>query len=183
VIVASTAVALAAAVATYQVLDDGGSSGEHEAAEIELTPAGEPVPGGELAGLTYETSDGGDAALGDLRGRPVVLNFFASWCTPCRTEMPAFERVHQDLGDDVEFLGLAVNDRPEDVRATVADTGVTYPTGRDTDERVLTAVGALGALPTTVLLDAEGHVVDVRRGELSEEQLRSLLADRLGVGT
>jgi cytochrome c biogenesis protein CcmG, thiol:disulfide interchange protein DsbE len=181
VVIASTVVALAAAVAVYQVLDDGNRA-DGPGEEVGLVPVGDAQPADDLAEVTFQDLGGTTSSLGDLRGSPVVVNFFASWCVPCRTEMPAFERVHQDLGDEVTFLGLAVRDRPEDVFATVDDTGVTYRIGRDVDDRVLLAVGALGPLPATALLDADGSVVEVRRGELTESELRDLLAERFGVG-
>jgi cytochrome c biogenesis protein CcmG, thiol:disulfide interchange protein DsbE len=183
VVIASTVIALAAAVAVYQLLD--GDSGPGAATEVGLVPLDEQAhaqarTADELADVTFQDIGGTTSTLGDLRGTPVVVNFFASWCAPCRTEMPAFERVHQALGQEVTFLGLAVRDRPEDVHATVADTGVTYRIGRDVDDRVLTAVGALGPLPSTALLDARGNVVEVRRGELDERQLRALLSEHFG---
>ena len=93
--------------------------------------------------------------LSTLQGSPVVVNFFASTCVPCITEMPALEEVHAEFGDRVEFLGLAVFDRPEEAQRLVEQTGVTYPTAQDKDG---TAIEALGGtmLPTTVLLDADG---------------------------
>jgi cytochrome c biogenesis protein CcmG, thiol:disulfide interchange protein DsbE len=131
--------------------------------------------------VTFQDLGGTTSALGELHGDPVLVNYFASWCVPCKTEMPALEEVHQELGDQVTFLGLAINDRPEDVRRTVDDTGVTYRIGRDVDDRVFTATGALGPLPATVLLDEGGSVVEIHRGELTADDVRSLLAESFGV--
>jgi cytochrome c biogenesis protein CcmG, thiol:disulfide interchange protein DsbE len=181
VIAASTVVALAAAVVTYQVLAGGDDGTPDQAVEMGLVPMDDARPADELAGVTFQDLGGTTSALGELHGDPVLVNYFASWCVPCKTEMPALEEVHQELGDQVTFLGLAINDRPEDVRRTVDDTGVTYRIGRDVDDRVFTATGALGPLPATVLLDEGGSVVEIHRGELTADDVRSLLAESFGV--
>jgi cytochrome c biogenesis protein CcmG, thiol:disulfide interchange protein DsbE len=182
VIAASTVIALATAVVTYQVLAGGGDDGTpDQTVEMGLVPMDDARSADELAGVTFQDLGGTTTALGDLHGSPVLLNYFASWCVPCKTEMPALEEVHQELGDQVTFLGLAINDRPEDVRKTVADTGVTYRIGRDVDDRVFTATGALGPLPATVLLDDRDAVVEIHRGELTADDVRALLADSFGV--
>jgi cytochrome c biogenesis protein CcmG, thiol:disulfide interchange protein DsbE len=184
VLVLSTVLATAAAVGIYVALDPGDSTTD----VVRLTPddagpdGGRLLEGGDLAGLGFQDLGGTTTDLADLVGAPLVVNFFGSWCAPCLVEMPAFERVHQDLGSEVTFLGLAVRDRPEDVRRVVAETGVTYRIGRDVDDRVLLAVGGV-QMPTTAFVTAEGEVVRVRLGELSEDGLRSLIAEHLGVGT
>jgi thiol-disulfide isomerase/thioredoxin len=172
-VVASTVVALAAAIGTYVVLDDGDA--EPSGTTIELTPADE-----DPDGATFTTFDGEVVALSSLQGTPVVVNFFASTCVPCIEEMPALEEVHQQLGDQVTFLGLAMQDQPEDALDLVERTGVTYRTAQDKDASVITALGG-SVLPTTVLLDAAGEVVARHNGELDADDLRELLADELGI--
>jgi thiol-disulfide isomerase/thioredoxin len=173
-VAASTLLALCAATATYVVLDDGGD--DSPTGTIELTP-----DDGDADGVAFRTFDGVEVPLSSLRGGPTLVNFFASTCVPCVTEMPAFEEVFQELGDEVAFLGLAVADRPEDAQALVERTGVTYPTAQDPDSAVITALGG-SVLPTTVLLDADGEIVATHSGELDADELRALLADELGIG-
>jgi peroxiredoxin len=97
--------------------------------------------------------------------------------------MPAFEEVYQDVkGDDVAFLGLAVNDRVDDAQQMADKTGVTYPLGQDKDASVITVLEGT-VLPTTVLLDADGNVVSRHAGQMSADDLRGLLADELGIKT
>lgn len=170
----STALALAAAVGTYVLLADDGSP--KPGSGVELTPANE-LPA--LDDVTFTTYDGEVVALASLRGTPTVVNFFASTCAPCVKEMPALEEVHQELGDSVTFLGLAVQDRPEDAKALVQQTGVTYRTALDKDGSVLNALDGI-LLPTTVLLDADGTVLDQHTGELTADGLRELIANALG---
>ncbi len=173
----STALALAAAVATYVVLSDDADDADSASAVLSLTPADNLVG---AADATFTTFDDEVVPLASLRGGPVLVNFFASTCIPCITEMPAFEEVHQELGDQVTFLGLAVADRPADALALVSQTGVTYRTARDADSSVITALGGT-LLPTTVLLDAGGEIVARHAGALDADQLRSLLIDTFDI--
>lgn len=177
IVALSTVLALGAAVGTYVLLDD---DPEPAGGTITLTPSGEePADPDEVAFTTFE----GDAVpLSSLRGGPVLVNFFASTCVPCVTEMPDLEEVHRELGDQVTFLGLALQDRPEDALDLVERTGVTYRTAQDKDASVIAALGGT-LLPTTVLLDADGEVVTVHSGQLDADDLRDLLADELGIAT
>ena len=172
IVALSTVLAVGASTAAYAVLDD-------DDPETDPPPTVELTPEGELAFTTYE---GEEVALASLRGTPTVVNFFASTCVPCVTEMPAFEEVFQELGGEVAFLGLAVADRAEDAVDLVERTGVTYPTALDPDSAVITALGG-AVLPTTVLLDAEGEIAATHNGELDAEELRRLIADELGPGS
>lgn len=179
VVALSTALATTAAVGTYVVLADDDTESGSVPPTLELTPD-EELPAG--ADVTFTTFAGDEVALASLRGRPVIVNFFASDCVPCITEMPAFEEVFQDVGSEVSFLGLAVADRADEAQALVERTGVTYPTAQDRDSTVITALGGT-VLPTTVLLDADGAILASRYGELDADELRALLADELGIAT
>src|SRR4051812_33459974 len=77
-------------------------------------PKGDPAPT-----TKYPKLDGGLGSLADHKGTPVVLNLFGSWCVPCRKEMPDLQRLHEELGDKVAFVGLAVNDSQRDAEAFV----------------------------------------------------------------
>lgn len=132
----------------------------------ELSPAtgDEPAPRFEATGLK-----GGSIALEELAGRPVVLNFFASWCTPCIAEMPDLEAAHQAF-PEVAFVGLANNDPPVEVRELVERTGVNYEIGLDPQGEIFASFEAF-AMPTTVFIDAEGRIVESRGGKLDEKSL------------
>ncbi len=176
VIALSTGLALAAAVGTYALLSDDTTAPSTDT--VELTPADELD---EVGQAVFTTFDDEPVALSSLRGTPVLVNFFSSTCVPCITEMPDLEQVHKELGDQVTFLGLAMQDRPEDALALIDRTGVTYRTGQDKDASVITALGGT-VLPTTVLIDADGQIVATHNGELDAADLRQLLADELGIG-
>ena len=180
----STTLALIAAAATVVLLSgdgDGTASEPSSVVTLPLEPAGE-VPTFDEASFT--TWDGEEVPLASLRGAPTVVNFFASTCIPCITEMPAFEEVYQALGGreaPVQFLGVAIStDRSDDAQELVERTGVTYPTAKDKDSSVASALD-VALLPTTVFLDADGKVAKSSSGELSADELRSILVDDLGV--
>lgn len=153
--------------------DDADGAGTDATPLIGLDTDGATVPG-----TRYELLAGGLGSLRDHRGTPMVVNFFGSWCVPCRDEMPAFEAVHDDLGDRVAFVGIAFRDGADAARALVRQTGVTYETGRDPTGKIAEALDIL-KFPTTLLVDAEGRVVSTHPGELTARQLRALIDDHL----
>jgi len=118
--------------------------------------------------------------LDEYRGTPVVVNFWASWCPFCIAEMPGFEKVHQALQGEVQFVGIDQRDDFDAAKQLAEETGVTYRLVRDPDGRAYDAV-ANGAMPTTAFIDADGKVVEVVGGQLSEEQLRERILKLFGV--
>ena len=122
-------------------------------AAMDVARVGGPAPDFEL-----ELFDGGKVRLSDFEGKVVVLNFWASWCPPCREEMPGFERTwlaYRDQG--VVFVGVAVQDYEPDSRAFVEETGVTYPIGMDRTGRIVRSYRPT-SMPTTFLIDREGVI-------------------------
>ena len=113
-----------------------------------------------------------------LAGAPAVVNFWATWCSFCIDEMPALEQVHQELGDEVRFLGVNREDSLETALLMEQETGVTYPSVVDGDGSYFRAAGARG-MPTTLLVDSEGVVVYRHAGPLTAEQLEDLIRDEL----
>jgi thiol-disulfide isomerase/thioredoxin len=141
---------------------------------------GEDLSGEALPALTFQRFDGTEVSLADYAGRPLVINFWASWCTPCIAEMPTFEAVHQAVGEEVVFLGLNVTDGVEPAEAMIERTGVTYDLGRDPSGDVLAELGGVN-MPTTVFVAADGTIVGSHAGQLDEAELIASLADQLGV--
>ncbi len=139
---------------------------------------GSPAKGSAFAEVEL-TSLGGDGSvrLSDFRGRPLVVNFFASWCPACITELPTFERVAQDYRGRVAFLGVDEQDDPAAGLSLARDARVTYPLVQDTsDNRLFRLMHGTG-MPTTVFLASNGTVRQAYSGELSGELLRQRLND------
>lgn len=155
--------------------DDESADAPTTTAEADPIVAEEGEPVSEV---TYSTFDGGSASLADYDGRPLVLTFWASWCPPCITEMPAFEAVKQRLGDEVAFLGLDVQETAEEGQRFLQRVDVTWDLGRDPEGATLRRLGGIG-MPTTVLIDADGVVQEIHTGELSEAELESLIEEKL----
>ncbi len=121
----------------------------------------------------------GELSLASFRGRPVVLNFFASWCAPCLREMPAFQDAHRQLGDRVAFVGINHLDDRDGAVDTLERTGVEYPAGYDPDGNVAEKFSLLG-MPSTVFLSADGRVLERHTGEMSREKLEDTIARLFG---
>lgn len=124
--------------------------------------------------------DGNDVTLSALRGQPVIVNFWATWCGPCRLEMPELQAAYTEYADD-NLAILAVN-QMEDATAVRSffqdELGLTFTAVLDEEAEVADAYGAIG-LPSTFFIDADGVVTAVHRGLLTREQIDSYLADTL----
>jgi cytochrome c biogenesis protein CcmG/thiol:disulfide interchange protein DsbE len=152
-----------------------GSSADDGAVGVDL--ARDELGDATFAGL----GDGApDVALADFRGRPVVVNFWASTCAPCVREMPALEEVHRAAGDGLALVGIAVNDRVDAALELAATTGVTYPLGTDPRGEYFTDAGAT-LLPTTLVFDADGELRRRLTGEITAADLAEVLADETGL--
>lgn len=168
---------LLAALTLALALTAGGGSDDTTPAATEAAGAA-PTGSRAVPSTTFEMLDGSPGSFATYRGRPLVVNFFASWCAPCLAELPGFERVHQDLEGRVAFLGLNLQDRPADGRGVVEETGITYDVGRDPDGELFRAFRGL-AMPTTAFVDATGRIVDLHSGGLSAGALRDRIIDAL----
>jgi cytochrome c biogenesis protein CcmG/thiol:disulfide interchange protein DsbE len=134
-----------------------------------------PAPAVELPRL----SGGGKEALADYRGKVVVLNFWASWCDPCRAESPLLERWHKRItrrGGTV--LGVDVLDVSSDAREFIREYDLSYPMLRDRDGDALDDFGVV-AYPETFVIDRRGRIAASRRGPVDERFLRERVAPLL----
>ncbi len=136
------------------------------------------LPGQSAPDLTFQDLDGHSHRLADYRGRPVLLNFWASWCAPCLQEMPALSEAQaKSGGHGAVVLGIAMDD-PSRVRHFLAEHPVSYPVllGRlEAPSTSLQLGDADGVLPYSVLLDADGHMLKAHVGALDPAQLDSWL--------
>jgi cytochrome c biogenesis protein CcmG/thiol:disulfide interchange protein DsbE len=166
-------VAIALVLAGLVVLLVRGSAPSTGEADGQVVAAGAPDPGQPAPMFAGPTVGGGHVDTRDLRGRPVLVNFFATWCTPCRTELPLLESA-QRSHPGITFV--AVNYRETgDPRAMLATAGVTFTALLDADSDIGGAYRVTD-VPVTALIDAQGRVITVFRGQLSPESLDSLLS-------
>jgi cytochrome c biogenesis protein CcmG/thiol:disulfide interchange protein DsbE len=129
--------------------------------------------------FTVTTFDGETIRLSDLRGRPVVINFWASWCGPCRDEAPRFQSVWERYRDQgVMILGITYVDDENESRAFMAEYGVTYPNAPDVGTVISEELYFIQGVPETFVIDQQGNVVDFFWFLEDEEQLTETL-DRL----
>jgi thiol-disulfide isomerase/thioredoxin len=115
------------------------------------------------------------------RGKPVVLNFWASWCVPCRREMPSSQAVHEATKERVTFIGMNNQDQRGPALRLLAETGVRYSSGYDPGGEVALAYDLYG-MPTTLFISADGQLLERKTGGMSRDQLEASI-DRLFGGT
>ena len=130
-----------------------------------------------------ETFSGQAIDSDELRGTPIVLNFYASWCSVCDRELPDFQRVSERLDGEVQVLGVNPQSNDTDsAQATMIErSGVTYPTFADPRDELLRQFSTTGGLPTTVFVDDDGVVRKVYNGLLTEQLLLDEINGSLGV--
>jgi len=122
--------------------------------------------------FTLALLDGKSFQFSDYKGKPVLINFFASWCLPCREEMPVLEKIvreYQPKG--VVFLGIAVDDTEEKMKEFIKRYGVTFPVGLDKTAETQKAFGLYG-IPTTYFIDKKGVINYFHSGVVTEELLQ-----------
>ena len=169
---------------------DGDPAGAAPARPLTLAEVSRPLTGapGKLAALharVNELTPGGrpalDAQLRALRGHPVVVNLWASWCGPCRHELPFFQRQAVKRGARIAFLGVNSNDNDTEARKLAARYPMPYPSFVDPRLNVAGGYGAHG-LPVTAFYDARGKRVLVHQGGFTSEAQLAAEIDRYALG-
>ncbi len=133
--------------------------------------SGRPQQGEPAPDFSLVLFDGSEVSLADLRAKIVVLNFWASWCTPCRREAPALQEVwetYQDKG--VVVLGVTYHDAKGASQEFIQEFGITYANGADEKGRISRAYGVV-AVPETFIIDRDGRVAWFQIGEVEAETL------------
>ncbi|MEA2143261.1 MAG: cytochrome c biosis protein CcmG, thiol:disulfide interchange protein DsbE [Solirubrobacteraceae bacterium] len=147
--------------------------------------AGAPAPLAALHARVNELKPGGakslDAELRALRGHPVVVNLWASWCEPCRYELPFLQRQAVERGGRVAFVGVNSGDNRDDARKLSARYPMPYPSIEDPRQALAGRYGAVG-LPATAFYDARGRRVLVHQGRFSSEAQLAAEIDRYALG-
>jgi peroxiredoxin len=171
----------AAALGGCTSSQDDDRSPDGEFSFDESTPVGELIPVDRRAGapdVRGELLDGTDFGPEDYQSTVLVLNFWGSWCAPCRVETPEFQQVYADIGNQgVAFLGVAVKDQRQLAQAFYDDFGITYPSLFDPSGEVALAFRDFPAnvVPTTILIDTENRVAATYVAVVPEADLRRAL--------
>ncbi len=128
--------------------------------------------------VSFYDADGTKHSLSDMRGKPVILNFWASWCPPCKMEMPEFEKMYQKYGDEVLFLMVNMTDgereTKENALAFIKEQGYTFPIYFDLDFDVAYTYG-VRSLPMTFFIDPDGNVVRGYSGMINESVIQDMI--------
>ena len=137
-----------------------------------------PADASALLALSLPDTAGNEQSIGQWRGKVVVVNFWATWCAPCREEMPEFVKAQTEYGSrGLQFVGIAV-DEADKVERFSKELGLNYPTligGYGAVELSKTLGNRLAALPFSVVLDRQGQIVHTQLGPLKSAQLRAIV--------
>lgn len=153
--------------------DDGATSSDREESTDIPTdiPTNEDVEGDPLPEALLTDRDGNELSSTDLVGSPMVMNFWFSTCPPCAKELPDFAEVHDEVGDQVRFVGINTVDSVEVMERFAAERGVSYELYRDELAELTDGIGA-AAFPVTVFVSSDGTIVE-QTGVLDADQLRA----------
>jgi cytochrome c biogenesis protein CcmG, thiol:disulfide interchange protein DsbE len=151
--------------------DEGGEAAQTfdlEAAKQQLQ--GAPAP---LAALHEQSNaildDGFDEQLADLKGHPIVINKWASWCRPCRSEFPIFQQVATERGKELAFLGVNAADKRPAAEKFLRERPLPYPSYEDPDEEIARDLKVAKFFPMTVFVDEQGKTAFIKAGEYTSK--------------
>ncbi|RCX08086.1 thiol-disulfide isomerase/thioredoxin [Anaerobacterium chartisolvens] len=125
--------------------------------------------------FTVLDADGNSVNLSDLFGKPIVLNFWASWCPPCKSKMPEFNEVYEEVGEDITFMMVDLADGQRETKEKgaqyVKDQGFSFPVYFDTKQDAVSKYG-IASIPTTIFIDKDGYIVTGAEGAIGVKTLQ-----------
>jgi thiol-disulfide isomerase/thioredoxin len=150
----------------------GGSEASKTAYSVKSVGEGDVTAGSLAPAFVIVAPDGAEIDSADLHGKVVILNFWATWCGPCRIEMPEFEAAYQDQRDnglEVFSVEIRASGSPEESEQFLREVGVTFPNIRDEEALMENAFIKRPAWPTTIIIDRDGIVHHVQVGPITAE--------------
>lgn len=138
----------------------------------------EPVPVATVPDFTVLDGDGNEVKLSELFGKPIVLNFWATWCPPCKAEMPDLQKAYETYGEDIRFVMVNLTDGSRDtvdgVKQFIEDNGYTFPVYFDTQYSAAMAY-SVSSIPTTYFISPEGTLLQSKVGMLTEAEIEAAM--------
>lgn len=164
-------------IGTSQADDQAAGEGD---AGIEPQP-GKPLKSGNKApDFTAELIDGSTVTLSDFKGKPVIINFWATWCGPCVKEMPAFERLKENYGDEIGILAVNCGEDADTIKDFADANGYTFPIALD-EEYQVSMLYPTNSIPYTVVIDGNGKVTHVSSGAVDADTMYERYKEALGL--
>jgi DsbE subfamily thiol:disulfide oxidoreductase len=148
----------------------------------EVTSIDTDLPSEVAPDFNLTLLEGGNFKLSNHKGKPVVVNFFASWCAPCSTESPVLNKVYRNYqSQGVVFVGVAVNDTESEALKFIEDNGLTFPAGLDATGEIKDAFGVYG-MPTTYFIDADSLISYLHPGIVTDRLMHHEIDRMLTAG-
>ena len=157
-------------IATLPPETQPSSAPEASPTEVADTQSTDP-PANIAPDFTMLDTEGNEVTLASFFGKPIVLNFWASWCGPCKMEMPEIQKFYEQYGEEIQFLLVSVDENMDDAKSFLADSGYTFPVYFDTTSMGAYTYGA-SSIPLTFFIDADGNLTAYYMGAMSESILR-----------
>lgn len=131
--------------------------------------------GKEILDFSLTTLNGEVVSIDDYKGHPMIINFWATWCPPCKEEMPLLEKAYVSYYPDLVVIGISVDDVADEIPQFIRDNGITFPVFHDSSKGELQALFKVNGLPTTYFIDSEGILQSQHIGMLNEPSLDGYL--------
>lgn len=168
----SVLVVLLGVIVAFTALGCGRLPGTDSAPDVSATNSK------KAADFTVTDMDDNQVSLSDSFGKPIIVNFWATWCGPCRAELPAFDNAYKKYGDEIVFMMVNLTDGYRDVEGDVkdfvAENAYSFPVYFDTENSASAAYG-ISSIPLTVFIDKNGSVYDSHISSMSEETLEKYI--------
>jgi len=157
---------------------DTGNSTDNSSQDTDSANASDDTEPAMAPDFTVLDMNGNSVKLSDYFGKPIIINFWATWCGPCKSEMPAFNKLYEEYKDEIHFLFVNLTDGSRDtvesVKQFITNEGYTFPVYFDTTMEAATTYGAY-SIPTTFCIDNNGIPVHSQMGAMSEDYIEQLV--------